>query len=118
MKGLGLKNGIKILSDKDYYHSRLERLFFCEVGGMIGALNKGSKLNRHLNKPITRDRSLAILRESRDLINTYEPDLQLLNIGVSGVRTGNSTGLIIYTEYKIKKTDVVIKDEFIKIKEA
>ena len=75
MQGLSLKDGVKILKDKEYYLDRLERLFFIEPGEIPGQLNKGSLIMDYFWQNATSALMSEMLFEIKKLIHTYEKTL-------------------------------------------
>lgn len=110
MMGISLNNDLEIKSENDLIHSSIERLFFGEIESMIGGLNKGSRLLDYMYEPLNEKTAVAILNECRDLIDNYEPRIELQTINVEIIEGPAENGLIIHLEFNKIQTPDIIED--------
>lgn len=100
MQGLIIaENEIRVAANEDLIHATLERLFFIELGNMIGALTKGSRILDYLDEPATEATASAIIEETSNLVSTFEPRIVLEGAGVDLVPDGGTIGVINYVAW-------------------
>ena len=123
MLGIGLdSNGLKIKSDIDLLHSRLERLFFLPIEDQIGALETGSRILDYFWEEDSVENAKAILTEVKFLLATYEPNIVPLNILVKFVplnedSLGGSALVIELSAYFVDDEEQEINVSLIKVKD-
>jgi len=117
MNGLNISlEELKISSDAELYHSRIERLLFTSRNERMGSLEFGSLIPDLFYEPADADLIADIIRETEYLITTYEKDLFLNSIECSINTENDLVGMILIIEAvnKMEEKEVVL--EFIKVR--
>lgn len=120
IKGIGLTadRGWQVLGGSDLFNNRLERLIFQKEGGLLGNPDFGSLVLNYLADPDDRVSQFDIINEISILMQTYEPDLSLIDASVSSGNEpgiGNVVTVKLTVEYTL--TDQTFQVEFFKIRD-
>lgn len=97
-------NDIKIAKDKELIHNSLERLLFSETLSNIGFLDKGSRILDYLHERVTFNEVIAIIREIKDLIRSYEPRIILDSVGAKIIPNESIIMIEVYLEFHFVDT--------------
>ena len=117
MNGLNISlEELKISSDAELYHSRIERLLFTSRNERMGSLEFGSLIPDLFYEPADADLIADIIREIQFLIQNYERELTLSSVTCEVIQEGDLIGLLITLEVINSIDNKELKLEFLKVR--
>jgi phage baseplate assembly protein W len=111
-------NGPRVASGKEQMHSRIERLFFTQEGGILGHPQWGSRILEYLYEPSDEEMANEIINEMSFLLNEQDSiEIDEVSVELIGTDSGSNGVILKVNAFEDSQATIPEPIEFFRIVE-